>query len=146
MFNNENKVRNMILNDKNINRLYKESCAPIIFKELDVDGLYDYTNRCIILNKNIKDDRKLRETLIHECIHSYDHISRRINLSDIDGLIRSEIRANKFADFGQKSDSKSKVYEYCYDSISRTYGKSEDVNERFAEKFDAIYDEESSLF
>ena len=146
MFNILNKVKNLVLNDANVNRLYSESCAPILFKDMDCDGLYDFRSKCILLNKNIKDDKKLRETLIHECIHSYDHDVRNIDLGKVAGLMRGEIRANKFLDFGEKDLRKEEVYERCYDSVSRACGDNNYVSQCFDEMFDAIYEEESSLF
>ncbi|OHS92681.1 hypothetical protein TRFO_41008 [Tritrichomonas foetus] len=96
----KNEIDRLLKDDYEISSLHKKMKVPIKIKECGegIRSLYHIQKKEIWIHPEGYDAYSLREALLHEIIHAYDHQVNKIPLSTIDGLARSEIHAMKLCE------------------------------------------------
>ena len=91
------KVDELVRNDRDISYLYQMVTVPIKIEECGegIRAMYNIRKREILISPFGFDEKSLREALLHEMVHAYDHQFQNIDLNTIEGLAKSEIHAMK---------------------------------------------------
>lgn len=138
-------IDNLLENDTEIMEIRQHiSRIPIRLQNINdkVRALYHIGNQEIWINQEQFSDRdELREALLHECIHAYDHKVKKIDISKPEGLATTEIHA------AAQCECRNAWFRKCCtrDKAVEAVGLSM-KNEKSAKKvvdsiFDKIYDE-----
>ena len=96
----QKEIKYLTANDKEISFMLKKTKVPILIKDCGegIRALYNIKKRQIWVSEHDTMPGSLQEVLLHECIHSYDHIVNKIDISTISGLAKSEIHAMKMCE------------------------------------------------
>ncbi|EAY05762.1 hypothetical protein TVAG_138310 [Trichomonas vaginalis G3] len=91
----QQEIDYLVKNDKEINHILTQTKTPILIKDFDpnIRALYHIKKKQIWVNNTGIYPGQLKEMLLHECIHCYDHLINKINIGTKEGLARSEVHA-----------------------------------------------------
>ena len=137
----EIEIDRLLKEDPEISFLNKKMVIPIIIKDCGegIRSLYHIQNKEIWIDPIRNDYRYVREPLLHEFIHAYDHQCNHIKLSTVKGLAKSEIHAMKLCECKNKwfvrRCTKLKAIEAVSLSINNEERAKNVVNEVFEETY-----------
>lgn len=89
------RTERLVEDDREIARLYRQVDAPVEVAECGegIRAMYDVARRVIRVAPHGHTAEGLREALLHEMVHAYDHQVRGVDIGRIDGLAASEVHA-----------------------------------------------------
>ena len=89
------EINRLLREDSEISALNKRMCVPVYVLDCgeNIRALYNISNREIWIDPKCSDPYSLREALLHEMIHAYDHQVNGLKLSTLKGLATSEVHA-----------------------------------------------------
>ena len=137
------EIERLKANDKEISAILKKTNVPIIIKECGsgIRALYNIKKKEIWVSDKDVEPGSLKEILLHECIHSYDHTVNKINISTLEGLARTEVHAMKMCECKNAWFKKYCTKTKATKAVSLSLGDYEKAEKAVLDVFDSAYNE-----
>ena len=140
----QEKINTLLENDYEISYLHKKAKVPVKIKECGdgIRALYNIKKKEIWISPYGFDENSLREALLHESIHAYDHLYRKINIQTINGLAQTEVHAMKQCECRKAWFTKSCTRNKAIEAVQLSVGSEVKAREAVDNVMDSAYYEE----
>lgn len=140
----EIEVDRLLKEDPEISYLNKKMIIPVLFKDCGngIRSLYHIQNKEIWIDPVRNDPKFVREPLLHEFIHAYDHQCNNIKLSTVKGLAKSEIHAMKLCECKNAWFVRRCTKLKAIEAVSLSINDEERAKNVVNEVFDETYNDE----
>ena len=128
-------------NDKEISFILKKTKVPVLIKDCGegIRALYNIKKKQIWISDEATMPGSLKEVLLHECIHSYDHIVNKIDISTVEGLAKTEIHAMKMCECRGSLFKRFCTKTRATEAVALSTGNYNTAKEAVQNAFDSAY-------